>query len=708
MPITTFQALKENLESMASKSESIASKEAVLEENLHLLGSPAEDTPRKLPDGHIDLSNLGELGRILSILPALQAGQLEGSFGRLDNLVKRACELSIALLSHTPEDMRTDFIIRFCPQLTLCSDIKYYIEFIKLLKEDSRYNFTTASDAQVIERFRLFNKIEDTWRIAANYAALALLPENVRGMYIDNFKKLVKNIDFTWVQNGTPPPQGVLESSPRADYLIDLLAIMPEKNRLDFAKNLVNSIGDLSECSPPNLQSLEKIIPYLTTKKDKVSFAAYFKIHFPLFHQEIELGKCHADPVINEVFNNQDYPHFFENKPISPKGGDRPYLSATQDAPHDLSQASLQQYVESCGKELDARIKQLATYSQEMSLDQRESRSIDSLSFCESVLFPTQERVARRIGWWPSCTLSWLANRAAFLFVTELSNIRDDDQKVRFAEEHMQNVAWTDMSYLMKAIELLPQAYRFQFIQNSSNLSDTELQNCKTVWSIVGVMEAVRFLQPEEREPFLLFFKQKTHNINWELVANGKMPLISPKAQYLIGALFIMPEPHRLAFAHRLLNEVRIYENGPHAKLPPKSIEPILDALIGTPKTDIKAYIDRFVVATLCNPVEEREVRAYSLLQEGRLDQPGHPLTPNFREPISPSFYLQILSSKVFAAASFALLVLGIVIMPLYSIPVGSGLAATGGVLLACHFFARKEAAVDTVQHRHLEGISPN
>jgi hypothetical protein len=579
--------------------------EDLIDTNYGLLGIGENDTPRDLNafNGRIRYEQLGELGRILSILPGAQQHQTNWSAGKLGEIVQRACELSIALMSHSKPEKRTVFALEHVAQLTLCSDVRYFYEFVKLLREDKRLTFTEVSDRIVSRRFEQISGMQHTYTIAANFQVIELLPADDKQTYIYNFKHLAKGVNLEWVSSDKSAPKEVFKS-PRADYLIDLLAIIPKaSSQLRFAKQLVVSFGDRSEYRPLTLQSLKRILAYLQNDQDKIAFVAYFKRQVPLLAEDVKAGFKHDDPIIRHVFNHGgNYPAFFDTNfdSIALPSELLPMLTREQSFGKldDVScqrNEVLKEYIDSV--EGDLNVDRLA-----------EPHVLKSLEHCEVILFSVQDKDEHQVGW-PSGDLSWLAARAAHLFVAKLSH-QPEHKKLDFALTHMRNVVWTDMSYLMKAIELLPMNDRLEFIYRSSHLPDNELANCKTPWSIVGVMEAVDLLPEEHKSRFIQLFKDKTRLIPWNELAQDHTELKSPRPEYLIGALYFIEQADaRLRFAYKLLKKVNTsdYCYTQYKKLSPEALARILQALKVCSPERRQEYVKEFKKVV---PMSVEEIQA--------------------------------------------------------------------------------------------------
>lgn len=628
MPIQNMQDLKIALMvKMDTWQATQATREHILAENIKILdlGSIDIKPDYQLTGKNIDLNELGELGRILSILDLMQENQTEWGNAAFRLMVQRGCELALTLMERTktPEH-RGIFATQHGYKLTLCSNVDYYLEFVKLLHDDDKFSFILLSDKKIKERFEQLPEANDVFTIAANFRAIHYLPtQKQREDYIKNFIQLARKVNLTWTKTFAPGkkiPPTILQASPRADYLIDLLAIIPDAGRLTYAQQLVVSFCSRTEYRPPHLNALELILSYLTNDRDKRNFVTYFKGNIPLMGDDLEKGKHHpTNAIIREIFNNPSCRSFFEIQQSTLKQIDPPQalidelIAQTAKYPSDAVSLArdkrLNAFMDDLEKSLSADMPQGSIF-------------INSLEYLECILKAIQEKDKHSVRW--DGLLAWFAERAAFLYVAKLSQL-PLEQRVDYAREHMSNLVWTDMRFTLQVIELLrhiPNAAA-DFLMDSSLLPDTELANCSNIETIIGLMTTIPLLASEdERLGIKELLKAKIgvdpdtgrNKIDWPAIAQGRFSRNYYNPNYMVGVLFVMDDPQiRLASAHELIEKtIDPHGNCFADRMSLPSLAIILKACADVDPTQRKDLVEHYIQRNYLKPKEI--VEAYALL----------------------------------------------------------------------------------------------
>lgn len=567
MPIRNLEELKVALAGVSDTDKATqAAREKLLSENIRLLRFDSIDispdyqlSGKRIMEAELQ-QELGLLGRILFILDLLQEKQIAWGNSEITAMVQRGCELALTLMERTSDPRkRTVFASQYGYKLTLCSSVDYYLRFVALLPEEERLAFTLASDRHVQKRFLAIDDSNLVYTIAANFRAVHHIPKNKRAEYITNFENLARTINLGWVKTfGVKDkiPLAFLKPCPRPDYLIDLLAIIPEKARLNYAMQLVISFGSRTEYHPPNLASLDLILSYLDNQMDKEQFAVYFKSQIPMIGNDLASAKTHADPIINKIFNDQKILSFFE---IQQK-------QTRAEQPHRL----IAELTADRAQEIDDDVYVARCQRLDMMLDEVERDGlvpdhqqawlyINSLEYLEAILTAIQLKDQGRVRW--SNVLEWLAERAAFLYVAQLSQLPIAARK-DFAVQHMSHIVWTDMRFTLQVVDLLKENPEnvLDFMFDSTLLPDTELENCESVEGIVGLMTILSKLPDEtQRETLkdLLITKISKIDwdaINWALIAARQEIFEYYDPNHMIGVLFIIPQLEtRVAMARFLI-----------------------------------------------------------------------------------------------------------------------------------------------------------
>ena len=282
MKVNSLQELAHELGQikLATDEATQAAREALLNENQDLVELGHNDSNPDLKAYRDDnILNCGELGRILYLLPSLQQYQTMPSFGFLARIVDRGCQIACNFMhAHTATDTCNQFALNYAVKLTLCTDPRYFINFVAELPANKRMNFIRMSNKHITKRFVKIAGLENIWTIAANFSVKAYLSKPDQATYIEEFINILPNMDFTWLKAKKFPD--LIFSTPNKNHLIDLLAIIPEKNRLAFAIRLIHSTGDHSEYIPMGLSSLEKMLTYLNHKEQQ-TLTQEFKKHIP-------------------------------------------------------------------------------------------------------------------------------------------------------------------------------------------------------------------------------------------------------------------------------------------------------------------------------------------------------------------------------------------------------------------------------------------